>query len=776
MDDAYVQLEQPAARQLLLAQAIDEADTQGKLLSSLERERIEQDALDASRDVSGSSRLDRKRYLHERALRVLAAVQTRNPKLAALADGETWRGLLAWGLPLAACALGAAIDRIDNPQQVNMLSPPLLAVLLWNLLVYVALLVAVFLPRAWLERGPLATLQRQAAGWGAEPRRSGNLRADVAMRFRRLWLGATARWQAHWWRAVLHLTAAGWAVGLAISIVLGGLVREYRVGWESTLLDLPQVHAFLSALFAPVVALLPMEAFSAAELQRMHFRSGAAIGVDEARRWVWLYLALLALVVVLPRLVLAAFAAWRARMVGRTVRIDVGQPYYADLLARVSPVRVALCLLSRHVHHREVLLHALRHAADQPALRASAPPLIWTVLATTREDELRLLELPDLAEPPTAADGPAPGWWARIRGPAPAPRQDLVHTGKSEGDVVLLLPASANDVKDFAPLLRWLDKPVLLLADEDLEACRDAAAQAALRAEVLPLQDYARSWLQHKALRDVIAQKLPPAKLAGFGRIAAAWGDRNQARFCDAMRLIAGQLLQAAREVEEVRGDPLSLKRLVQPREREAGQQARQAAMDAILRRVREAEAQTLSQLLRLHGIEEPVGAIAHRQLQDRFVVQQAVDSPQASMAGAASGAAVGAGIDLMTGGLTLGAAAALGALVGGAAAYTAAHWKNRAAPGGAALVQPGDEMLQALAEQALLRYLAVIHWGPGPDADIIAPRAFWQTEVIAAFEAEQAHFTKVWAAARSGQEAEGLLGQTGRLLETVAKRVFVQL
>jgi hypothetical protein len=498
--------------------------------------------------------------------------------------------------------------------------------------------------------------------------------------------------------------------------------------------------------------------------------------VDEARRWVWLYLALLALVVVLPRLVLAAFASWRARLLGRAVRIDLAQPYYAGLLARVSPVRVVLCLLSRHAQHREVLLHALRQAADQPALRVSAPQLIWTVLATTREDELRLLELPDLAQPPAVAEAPVPGWWARFRGAAPAPRQDLVHTGKSEGDVVLLLPATAADVKDLSALLRWLDKPVLVLADEELDACRDAATLAGLRAEVLPLADYTRSWLQHKALRDVIAQRLPPAKLAGFGRIAAAWGDRNQARFADAMRLIAGQLLQAAREVEEVRGEPLSLKRLVQPREREANQQARQAAMDAILRRVREAEAQTLSQLLRLHGIEEPVAAVAHQQLQDRFVVQQAVDSPQASMAGAASGAAVGAGIDLMTGGLTLGAAAALGALVGGAAAYTAAHWRNRSAPSGAALVQPGDDMLRGLAEAALLRYLAVIHWGPGPDADIIAPRAFWQSEVVAAFDAEQAHFTPLWAAARSGQDTEGLLGQTGRLLESAAKRVFIQL
>ena len=46
--------------------------------------------------------------------------------------------------------------------------------------------------------------------------------------------------------------------------------------------------------------------------------------------------------------------------------------------------------------------------------------------------------------------------------------------------------------------------------------------------------------------------------------------------------------------------------------------------------------------------------------------------------AGAATGAAMGAGIDMITGGLTLGAATALGAMIGGGAAYAAALWKNR--------------------------------------------------------------------------------------------------
>jgi hypothetical protein len=60
------------------------------------------------------------------------------------------------------------------------------------------------------------------------------------------------------------------------------------------------------------VALLPFDGFSAADLQRMAFRSGAAIGVEEARRWVWMYVRPAVLVVVAAAPLLAAWSGWRA--------------------------------------------------------------------------------------------------------------------------------------------------------------------------------------------------------------------------------------------------------------------------------------------------------------------------------------------------------------------------------------------------------------------------------------------------------------------------------
>src|SRR5262249_51009681 len=161
MEDGVLLLDEASARQLVLARAVEDVDAQGRILSAVEREQIEREALEASRG-GGTGGIDFAQYLLQRARRMLAIVDQRQPRIAALQDPEGWRRWLLVALPLAACVLGTAIDRIDNPHQVNMLSPPLLGVLAWNLAVYVAMLLSLFLPQP--PHLPLAGLRRWWAG------------------------------------------------------------------------------------------------------------------------------------------------------------------------------------------------------------------------------------------------------------------------------------------------------------------------------------------------------------------------------------------------------------------------------------------------------------------------------------------------------------------------------------------------------------------------------------------------------------------------------------
>jgi hypothetical protein len=777
VDQGTLLLDEAAARQLVLVRAIEDVDTQGRLLGAAEREQVEREALEASRAAHGGS-VDFGAYLRERARRLLAIVEKRNPRIASLQQGEPWRRVAMAVLPVLACVLGAAVDRIDNPHQVNMLSPPLLGVLAWNLAIYVLLVVSLALPRRAAAKQPPLVQRWLAGAWHG--RRSGRLRPDVLARFHTQWLQAAGAQEGLWWKQLLHLCAAGWALGLAFSIVMGGIVREYRVGWESTLLGVAQVHALLSALFAPVVALLPFDAFSVADLERMAFRSGAAIAVDEARRWIWMYVALLGIVVVVPRLLLASGAAWTRRRRGRAIRIDLRDPYFVQVLARVSPARVTVSLVAGEGAGRDAVLRMLRQVAD-PAPRDAGP---WIVLSTARGDVLRVYEVPRGFRPPAPtvtaqAGGPgaaAQAWLQDLLGrfkAAPRPQErDAVQATLADTDLMLLVPETVAGMQEAARLLHWVGQPALVLAPGEPGEYGSALQRQGVAAEVLPLARCTAHWLCDPLLLEAAAARIATSKRAGFERLAATWKDRNAVRFGEAMRVLAAELVRAARDSEDVGSAPVGLRQLVNPADRDATQRARDAARAALLQRVRAGEAAALAELVQLHRAGAPVAPFATERLEHGFTEQHKVDTPQAGIAGAATGAAMGAGIDLLTGGLTLGAAAALGAVIGGGAAYVAAAWKNRGTPGGAPQVQLGDELLQTLTESLLLAYLAVAH-RTAPEGG--APVA-WRSEVVAAVEARRDVLVPLWQQGRSAADAGTAMVPLARELEDLARGLLARL
>jgi hypothetical protein len=238
------------------------------------------------------------------------------------------------------------------------------------------------------------------------------------------------------------------------------------------------------------------------------------------------------------------------------------------------------------------------------------------------------------------------------------------------------------------------------------------------------------------------------------------------------MEALAEHLLFAARQVQEVPSAALSVRTLVSAAERQAQAQARQGAMDAVVRRLELSGAEMFARLRALHGIGDTAAVALQQRLEEKFVVQQAIDTPQAGIAGAATGAAMGASVDLMVGGLTLGAATALGALVGGSAAFIAAAWKNRSTSNGTTAVQLSDEMMQAMMEAALLHYLAVAHYGRGPAGAGDELRPFWKSDVVAAVRARGQWLAQFWGAARTQPDGSHVAA-LARELETIARRLL---
>lgn len=764
-------LDERAARRVLLAQAIEAGDSQEKLLSKADRDQIDVLARQAAmQEVTDGPAAAPARFLDLRAQRVIQAVEGRHPSLAALQAPGPWQRWLAIGLPLGAIALGVLTDVIANPHRVDLVSLPLLAIVGWNLLLYAALLLGW---AVWGRGRPRAgddPSRRHAEGLLRWRRPTGQARAEVAAFFQLRWQRAARSLSLQRLKKALHLAAAGWAVGIALSLLARGLVVEYRVGWESTFLDAGQVHAILSALRLPALLLFPFQPFSVQEVASLRFSEGG--GAVGGARWVLMYVALLLVVIVVPRLLLAAWAAWRERWLARRVPIDVADPYYRRILSLLTAVRVQLCLVTHRPQDRAAALRVL----------APPPEAGGTLVASPTGDLLRMVEVPGAAAPPEAPG--AGGWLASLRrlaGRSAAdrePSESPLAAARQGSDVVLHVAGEPGDVDAAAALLGWLDKPVLVLLHQPAGESSELAVQARaapLARQVLPFEDFARCWVQERVLLEAIGDCLPEASREGFARIAAAWEQRNAARLERSMAAVAQHLLFAARRVQEVPSGGLSVKSLV-PAERHAQAGARQSAMDEVVRRLEVSAGEMFSRLRDLHGLEATDAVALQHRLQEKFVVQQAVHGPQAGMAGAATGAAMGASVDLLVGGLTLGAATALGALVGGGAAYIAAAWKNRSTPGGATVVQLSDEMLQALVEAALLRYLAVAHHASGLPAAAEPLQPSWQGEVVAAVQAHRDRLVPMWNAARSQPDVGRIASTFTHELETIARQVLAGL
>lgn len=221
-------------------------------------------------------------------------------------------GLFTGALVFAAYLLGVLTDRFTSEGAVvNLLSPALLFVLFWQIVLYVLLFV-----------GAVAGLLGFAPKWPGR-RLFTELLARVRMpavkkqtlKERPLWLSLLApslRFDA---ARAFHLAAAALGAGLLTGLAFRGIGTAYTVGWTSTWLA--GHEAWLANLFAATYGLVPLEIFGlsfpdAAAIADMNLRVNPE-GSPDAAAWLLRLMGLVAGVVILPRLLLAFVADRRAK-------------------------------------------------------------------------------------------------------------------------------------------------------------------------------------------------------------------------------------------------------------------------------------------------------------------------------------------------------------------------------------------------------------------------------------------------------------------------------
>nr|WP_308494543.1 DUF2868 domain-containing protein [Duganella dendranthematis] len=304
----------------MLVRAIETTDQNKEILSDDDRlyasrsarELAQWRAADRKSEATGDD------FLQQRAEQILKRLAERHPAFAGFLQQRAPLRALGWALPVIGLLLGAGLDRITDPHRVDLLSAPLLLIIAWNLLVYLGLLIWLFIPSK--PRVPRRL---------KPPRKLPAVLSTALVNFATDWSQLSAKLTSARLSRTIHLSAAMFATGALLSLYARGLLSQYAAGWESTFLDAEQVHNLLTILFAPAVSLFHLQGFTLAEIDALRFPNTTAAG--GGARWVHLYAATIVLLVVLPRLLLAAFAQWRAARLARHFPLDLEQPYFRKL-------------------------------------------------------------------------------------------------------------------------------------------------------------------------------------------------------------------------------------------------------------------------------------------------------------------------------------------------------------------------------------------------------------------------------------------------------------
>ena len=336
-------MNEQGARRVVLVRAIETADTGHQVLSEDDRKYASRSAreLAAWQASDSKSAVTQDLFLQQRSEQILKRLAERTPAFAAFQKRALGLPGFWAALPLLALFAGALLDRIADPHRVDLLSAPLLFIVGWNLLMYVVLLVWALVPKRKTGLAGQGLLRRLSVGKAVAPRKLPAPLAAGLTSFLAEWAQLSEPLTRARLSRTVHLSAAAFALGAVISLYARGLLTQYGAGWESTFLDATQVHTLLSWLFTPALTVFPfLQGFSLADIEALRIAPGAtaAIGTvanataaGAGERWVHLYGATILLLVILPRLALALFAALRAGRLARRFPLELEHPYFRKL-------------------------------------------------------------------------------------------------------------------------------------------------------------------------------------------------------------------------------------------------------------------------------------------------------------------------------------------------------------------------------------------------------------------------------------------------------------
>lgn len=336
------------------------------------------------------------------------------------------------------------------------------------------------------------------------------------------------------------------------------------------------------------------------------------------------------------------------------------------------------------------------------------------------------------------------GWflsevWDRVANKSLWLNQKALKHVKEVSSVVLYL-VNATELPDTAPyvsaemrILEWIGKPVIVLLNQmgqpkspeaeqaDVDRWKDAMAEYPIVSSVLPMDAFARCWVQEFALFDAIAQALPEEQKAAMEALQEVWSRKRRAAYSASIQALSDYLekLSKDREIAENASVLDQLKFLGKRLglfKNETTQDPLGAAQTALSSRAADEFCALTDKLIAINSLKgKGVRKELLKRLQTDWNVTSSIPPAPAAVAGAiGTGAAGGLASDLATGGLSMGLGTLIGTVVGalGGAGLAVAYNHKKDIDG--TVVSWSDSALKNFFVDAILLYLAVAHFGRG--------------------------------------------------------------
>lgn len=302
-----------------------------------------------------------------------------------------------------------------------------------------------------------------------------------------------------------------------------------------------------------------------------------------------------------------------------------------------------------------------------------------------------------LAERLKARSNPI-GWftseiWDRLTDKSLWLNQQAIKHVRDKSLVILYLvnasesPEAVPYVKAEMDILAWVNKPVIVLLNQmgearppeeekaEVELWRDYLKPYAFVKAVMPMDAFARCWVQEYEFWKEIELCLTDADKPTFASLHATWIRQKQALYSSSLEAMAAYMVKVSNDKEVLASQSL-IERL-----RSIGRSlgfikkdlhgAMEDAQVALSTRAADWLCTLTQRLININGLEgSGTKAEILRRMRSDWETQATIDPKAASLLGAVAGGAVsGIAADIATGGATLGLGALGGAIVGALAA-----------------------------------------------------------------------------------------------------------